>query len=29
MRKTCKVRRGQTVTVGNVAIDVLPGDPTG
>ena len=29
MRKTCKVRRGQTVTVGSVAIDVLPGDPTG
>ncbi len=27
MRKTCKIRRGQTVVVGNVEISVLPADP--
>ena len=27
LRKTCKIRRGQTVVVGNVEIGVLQGDP--
>ena len=26
-RKTCKIRPGQTVVVGNVEISVLPADP--